>query len=220
MIIGQPGRLKPAPGVRPVHAIILPAIMGVLKLIAFAGGEWAIWVLLALSVVALATALERAAFFFKQGVLLRSQADRFEAAFLASGPGTGKGAPPGAPFFARRVARIEPAKAAAARIEDRLALEERLVVLGSLGSLSPFIGLFGTVLGIIKAFRDLGEVGAGHPEIVMQGIAEALIATAVGILIAILCVASYNWFNRRIKEAFMAAERLELLHGTGHTGRR
>ena len=203
-----------------LRAIIFLAIMGVFKLVAFAGGEWAIWVLVALSVVAMATALERAAFFLRQGVLLRSQAGKFEKALLAAGAGSGDAMPPGAPFFARRLAGLDPARSAASRIQDRLALEERLVVLGSLGSLSPFIGLFGTVLGIIKAFQDLGEVGAGHPEIVMQGIAEALIATALGILVAILCVASYNWFNRRIKEAFMAAERLELLHGTGHTGRR
>lgn len=175
--------------------------MGLLKLAAFAGGEWVIYLLLALSVVVVAVVIDRVVAFWKEGILFPSQADAFEK---------GAGA---APFFERSLARAGTPDAEAGRIGDRLSLGKRLIILGSLGSLAPFIGLFGTVLGIIKAFRDLASVGAGHPEIVMQGIAEALVATAMGIFVAVICVAFYNLFNRRIKDSFLAAERLEILRG-------
>lgn len=178
--------------------------MSLLRHVAFAGGDWVIWILLALSVLAVAVVLDRIVLFRREGVLWLSQVRAADT-----------GTPP--PFFARRLAASSPAEAAAGKIRDRLDLERRLVILGSLGSLSPFVGLFGTVLGIIRAFRDLAQVGSGHPEIVMQGIAEALIATAAGIFVAILSVAGYNFFNRRIKEAFAEAERLEWLHGNRDT---
>lgn len=176
--------------------------MELLRHLAFAGGDWVIAVLAGCSVLAVAVVLDRAALFLREGILSPRQVRRYEA-----GAGT-------APFFARRLEAGRGSDAgAAARIRDRLDLERRLVVLGSLGSLSPFVGLFGTVLGIIRAFRDLAQVGSGHPEIVMQGIAEALIATAMGIVVATVSIACYNFFNRRIKEAFAEAERLELLRG-------
>jgi len=181
--------------------------VSLLRHAAFAGGDWVIWILLALSVTALAVVLERIAVFRREGVLGAGQT---RAGAAAAEPGAA-GTPP--PFFARRKNPVSAAATAADRIRDRLVLERRLVVLGSLGTLSPFVGLLGTVLGIIRAFRDLAQVGSGHPEIVMQGIAEALIATAAGLCVAIMSVAAFNYFNRRIKEAFAEAERLEHLHG-------
>jgi biopolymer transport protein ExbB len=71
-----------------------------------------------------------------------------------------------------------------------------------LGSNAPFVGLFGTVLGIIKAFHDLGQVnakGAAVQQTVMAGISEALVATAVGLAVAIPAVVAYNAFTRRLK---------------------
>jgi biopolymer transport protein ExbB len=85
------------------------------------------------------------------------------------------------------------------RLEERLKLERFLVVLGTMGNTAPFIGLFGTVVGIIKAFRDLALAGAGGPAVVAKGIAEALVATAGGLVVAIPAVIVYNLFMRRVK---------------------
>ena len=76
--------------------------------------------------------------------------------------------------------------------------QARVPVLGTIGSMSPFVGLFGTVVGVIKAFRDIAlNVGAG-PEVVSAGIAEALITTAVGLLVAIPAVVGYNYCVNKV----------------------
>ena len=90
---------------------------------------------------------------------------------------------------------------------ERRALEKHLVILGTLGNNAPFVGLLGTVLGVIRAFHDLGVSGGQGPEVVMQGISEALIATAVGIMVALPCVASFNFFKKRIKDLMIDADR-------------
>ena len=84
-------------------------------------------------------------------------------------------------------------------IEERIFLEKRLIVLGSLGNNAPFIGLLGTVLGIIKAFFNLGALGNSGAEVVMKSISTALVATACGLLIAIPVVIANNYFNRKLK---------------------
>jgi biopolymer transport protein ExbB/TolQ len=86
--------------------------------------------------------------------------------------------------------------------DRRKATERGLLFLGTLGNNAPFIGLFGTVLGIVTAFKELGAAasgggGAGNMNSVMGGIAEALIATAVGILAAIPAVVAYNTFTKK-----------------------
>jgi biopolymer transport protein ExbB len=85
------------------------------------------------------------------------------------------------------------------RQEERLAMERNLGVLGTMGNIAPFIGLFGTVVGIIKAFRDLALSGSGGPAVVAKGIAEALVATAGGLAVAIPAVIIYNYFMRKTK---------------------
>ncbi|HNW44026.1 MAG TPA: MotA/TolQ/ExbB proton channel family protein [Elusimicrobiales bacterium] len=85
------------------------------------------------------------------------------------------------------------------RQEERLMLERNLGVLGTMGNIAPFIGLFGTVVGIIKAFRDLALSGTGGPTVVAKGIAEALVATAGGLAVAIPAVIIYNYFMRKTK---------------------
>ncbi len=85
------------------------------------------------------------------------------------------------------------------RQEEKLNLEKFLGVLGTMGNIAPFIGLFGTVIGIIKAFRDLALSGVGGPTVVARGIAEALVATAAGLAVAIPAVIIYNYFMRRVK---------------------
>jgi biopolymer transport protein ExbB len=88
---------------------------------------------------------------------------------------------------------------ASARSRERLALERHLGVLGTLGNNAPFIGLFGTVLGIIKAFADLAKNQSGGATVVMAGIAEALVATAVGLMVALPAVIAFNIFQGRIR---------------------
>jgi len=82
----------------------------------------------------------------------------------------------------------------------RLSLEARLGILATFGNNAPFIGLFGTVLGIIQAFHTIGASNAFDVQPIMQGISEALIATATGLFVAIPCVIAYNYFNRRVKD--------------------
>ncbi len=85
-------------------------------------------------------------------------------------------------------------------------LERFLGVLGTIGSTAPFIGLFGTVVGIIRAFSDLALSQGGSPAAVADGIAEALVATATGLFVAIPAVMAYNYF---VRAAAKQALRLE-----------
>ena len=78
-------------------------------------------------------------------------------------------------------------------------LEQYVPILGTMGSTAPFVGLFGTVLGIIRAFRDIAVNFGGGPEIVAGGIAEALITTAVGLVVAIPAVMGFNYCIRRVQ---------------------
>jgi biopolymer transport protein ExbB len=101
------------------------------------------------------------------------------------------------------------------RLRISLFLERRLSFLGTLGANAPFIGLFGTVLGIIHAFKDLALTEGGGGPAVMAGIAEALVATAVGLLVAIPAVMMYNFFHRRlhvVQERSRVLEQLLLAH--------
>ena len=96
----------------------------------------------------------------------------------------------------------------------RLSLERWLGVLGTIGAVAPFIGLFGTVLGVMRAFRDLAAAGMGNPTIVAAGIAEALVATAAGLAAAIPAVVLYNYFTHRAERALALLEDEALLgHG-------
>lgn len=90
---------------------------------------------------------------------------------------------------------------------ERPQLERSLNFLATVGSNAPFIGLLGTVLGIMKAFRDLAaNTGATGNEAVMLGIAEALVATAVGLVVAIPAVIAYNYFQRQVKISLQSLE--------------
>ncbi len=98
-------------------------------------------------------------------------------------------------------ATLEAIRGATAReTADQIAgLERRLPSLATLGNVSPFIGLFGTVLGIIRAFEAIAATGAGGLAVVSAGIAEALVATAAGLFVAIPAVIAYNYFVSRVK---------------------
>jgi len=76
-------------------------------------------------------------------------------------------------------------------------LKRGLWIVGTIGSLAPYVGLFGTVVGIIRAFQDMAEHGAGGFEIVAAGISEALVATAAGLAVAIIALIFFNWMQTR-----------------------
>lgn len=96
---------------------------------------------------------------------------------------------------------------AAIKAEKRF-LEKRLVILSTLGNNTPFIGLLGTVLGIMKAFRDLAAMGDSGPAVVMKGISEALVATAGGLAVAIPCVIAYNVLSKTVKDKISCSEEI------------
>jgi biopolymer transport protein TolQ len=89
---------------------------------------------------------------------------------------------------------------------ERPGLERSLNFLATVGSNAPFVGLLGTVLGIMKAFRDLSANVAQGNEAVMLGIAEALVATAVGLVVAIPAVIAYNAFQKQVKSALQGID--------------
>lgn len=91
-------------------------------------------------------------------------------------------------------------------ILERPQLDKFLTFLATVGSNAPFVGLLGTVMGIMKAFDDLSRNTGGGNEVVMQGIAHALVATAIGLFVAIPAVISYNSFQRMVKNTVQTVE--------------
>ncbi len=85
-------------------------------------------------------------------------------------------------------------------------LERHLPFLATTGNITPFIGLLGTVIGIIDAFREIGLQGSASIAVVAPGIAEALIATAAGLFAAIPAVIAYNYYVTRIRRVAFRAE--------------
>lgn len=192
------------------------------KLISFAmvGEEWVLWLLVVLSVLCVGIAIERAIF----GSVNRSSASALEPvlnAFLGGGAaGKALSALEAIQGLESRVlsaglragvdggaSAAEEALAGAMSFE-RLRMERGLIVIGTTGANAPFIGLFGTVLGIMKAFRELANNHAEAATSVMTGISEALVATAMGLLVAIPAVVMYNVLQRRNKEVLTRLESL------------
>jgi biopolymer transport protein ExbB/TolQ len=77
------------------------------------------------------------------------------------------------------------------------ALQGGTTLLGTIATVAPFVGLFGTVIGVMRAFRDLASAAGAGPGVVAIGISEALVCTAAGLFVAIPAVAAYNYFNHR-----------------------
>jgi biopolymer transport protein ExbB len=107
------------------------------------------------------------------------------------------------------------------RFEELEALKGPLWVLGTVSSSAPFIGLFGTVVGIMRAFHSMAIAGSGGFAVVAAGISEALVATALGLGVAIVAVIFYNYFQTRIEriEAAMTIASNRVLDAI-HLGRR
>jgi biopolymer transport protein ExbB len=190
----------------------------ILDLMLRAGSRWVLWLLIGLSLAAVAVMAERAWFFIQE----KKPASRIIAALKAlrdKGPADAAKLLEGSRSIEVAVLRacldhagdgaaaVDEHKAAVIEIE-RQRYEKRLAFLGTLGNNAPFIGLFGTVLGIIRAFHDLAGSSLQGTQAVMTGIAEALVATGVGLLVALPAVASYNAFMRHVETAVASAEAL------------
>ncbi len=87
---------------------------------------------------------------------------------------------------------------ATSRAESVAALRRGIWIIGTTGSLAPFVGLFGTVIGIIRAFAEMAVHGSGGFSVVANGIAEALIVTALGLGVAVVALLFYNYLQTRI----------------------
>ena len=175
------------------------------------GSEWVLWLLIGLSVLSVTVMVERA-MVLRGGddvdalgrellALLKKRRRQGRAQALA-----GQRAPAatvataGLENYGRGTDAVAEAMAGA-KARLRIDLERNLGVLGTLGNNAPFIGLFGTVLGIIKAFADLSRNQAGGAAAVMSGISEALVATAVGLMVAIPAVIAFNFFQGRVRKS-------------------
>ncbi|HKW15616.1 MAG TPA: MotA/TolQ/ExbB proton channel family protein [Candidatus Krumholzibacteria bacterium] len=90
--------------------------------------------------------------------------------------------------------------------EQKLMLERNLNILGTMAVTAPLVGLLGTVWGIMRAFHDMALVGSAAPTVVAGGIAEALITTAVGLVVAVPSLIAYNHFVRRMNVMLTIAE--------------
>lgn len=193
-----------------------------LRLVIIGGSEWVMVLLILLSIASVAVMVERALFYHKRRLRL-DRLDRELSALIASESND-------------RIAKMkqllaredEPALRAAisghgnpgkdrgaveklvsgALERDRLELERRLSFLGTLGNNAPFIGLFGTVLGIMRAFHDLAMAGRPNTSVVMAGISEALVATAIGLFVALPAVLFYNYFQRNVDRTLSITEAL------------
>lgn len=183
------------------------------------GAEWVMWLLVALSIIGFAIAMERAIALFRSRdhvgalgidmmrLLRRGDLDAAKARLARS------------PSFEAKVvaAGLAQAEAGPKAAEERmlgatqlakLQMEKRLSFLGTLGANAPFVGLLGTVIGIVRAFQMLDTSGGKVTAGLMSEVGEALVATAIGILVALPAVAFFNAFQRVIKARLARADAL------------
>ena len=186
------------------------------------------WVLLVLSIVTVAIVIERLVFFASQHGdtkgLLRQIAQKIQADDLAGAIKVcqaNKGMLPRILEFGLQ--RGEKNRAditdalSIALMEHLNALERNLGIIGTVAVIAPFVGLAGTVLGIIHAFDEIALKGNASPAVVAKGVSEALITTFSGLVVAVIAVIFFNYFKTRIKvynqEMIVAANQLaEILH--------
>jgi biopolymer transport protein ExbB len=191
-------------------------------------GGWDMWLLLLISVVGLAVVIERLVFFATQHGdtkgLLRAIGSKIEANDIDGAIKvcrSQRGMLPRILEFGLQ--RGEKNRAditdalSIALMEHLNALERNLGIIGTIAVIAPFVGLFGTVLGIIRAFQDIALKGNSTPAVVAAGVSEALVTTATGLIIAVIAVVFFNYFKTRIKsynqEMIVAANQMaEMLH--------
>ncbi len=185
--------------------------------LALVGTEWVIWLLLLLSIFSLAVILEKFWVLRKKRGSRNVLEEKVSSALKKKDRSAIESALSNSSLSSAQVSlkAIRNMKESGIDFEDSLlialsdekvSLESRIAILGTLGSNAPFVGLFGTVLGIIHAFHSLALNTKGGPAAVMSGISEALVATALGLFVAIPAVADYNYFVRYIKKIMVTSE--------------
>jgi biopolymer transport protein ExbB len=172
------------------------------------GARWVLWLLFGLSIVAIAIIIERAVLFFSSRDDVSRLRRELRRLLEAGDEKKARARLEESPSYEARVA-IAGLESGDAKTADermlgekelaRLALERRLAILGTLGNNAPFIGLLGTVIGIVRAFRALESAQAQVSAGLMAEIGEALIATAIGLLVALPAVAAFNAFQRVVR---------------------
>jgi biopolymer transport protein ExbB len=189
------------------------------EFVAFAqlGATWVLWVLVLLSVLSIGVMIDRALWFRGRildteqftrelrGAFARDELERFEAKYKDAQTAAAQVTLAGLAERKRGPDAVAEAMQGE-RVRWRGAADRHLIVLGTLGNNVPFIGLFGTVLGVVDAFEHLREHTASAEDQTLDLIARALAATAFGLLVAIPAVIAYNYFTRRRGAMLSAAD--------------
>src|SRR3954462_7667725 len=188
----------------------------------YVGAEWVLWILLLLSIVSIALMVERWLYFFRTKVNSEDLAARLDEQLRARNlqgawqlvKDNHASSIETAVVAAGLISLRNGAHAAAEAMQSgknpmRPPLDNNLSILATIGSNAPFIGLMGTVLGIIKAAHELtSDAAQSSPNAVMSGVFEALVATAVGLFVAIPAVVAYNLFQRRVRKRLAQTDSL------------
>src|SRR6185312_8133180 len=180
------------------------------------GAEWVLWLLIGLSIVSFAIMIERAYYFLTHNVDVDSLGVDLRRMLAKGAVADARSRVKGSDaaemsVVAAGLDEVERGVDAVAeamvgrKAHERMRLERNLAFLGNI---APFIGLFGTVLGIIRAFHELSGNQAGGVAVVMAGISEALVCTAVGLMVAIPAVIGFNYFNRRVRQTLANVDSL------------
>lgn len=186
---------------------------------ALLGAGWVLWLMIALSVGVIAISLERGFSLSRDGSSRSALAPVVDAFFQKGDVAAFKKALDEIGGMEARVLRaglevadrgVDSSQKAmeGTATAERLRMERGLAFIATVGSNAPFLGLFGTVLGIIKAFHDLAKDMASASGAVMAGISEALVSTAVGLMVAIPAVVLYNVLIRTVKSRLAVSESL------------
>ena len=174
------------------------------------GANWVLWLLIVLSIVSVGVMIDRALWFRNRqadterfirelkGAFERGELDRLQGKYMDD---------PAVPIQVALRGIVERERGPDAVAEAmhgekskwRRSADRNLVILGTLGNNVPFVGLFGTVLGVINAFQHLAVKSADAEKETLQTIAEALSATAIGLLVAIPAVIAFNFFSRKVR---------------------
>src|SRR3569832_1244387 len=199
--------------------------------VAFAqlGAGWVLWLLIGLSVVSVGVMIDRALWFRRRDTDTERFTRELRGAFERGEPARPATKYKEDPAISvqvalRGLAKRDRGPAAVAeamhgeRARWRTAADRNLIILGTLGNNVPFIGLFGTVLGVINAFEHLREKTAMAEDRTLDLIAEALAATAFGLMVAIPAVIAFNYFSRKLRVLLGGADQaahavLSLVHG-------
>jgi len=201
------------------------------QFVAFAqlGAEWVLWLLIGLSIISVGIMIDRALWFRSKdidterfsrevrGAFERDELERLEAKYKDDAAVPVRVALRGIAERTRGPEAVAEAMQSE-RIRWRNAGDRNLIVLGTLGNNVPFIGLFGTVLGVINAFENLRLKTAEAEDRTLDLIAEALAATAFGLLVAIPAVIAFNYFTRKMKVLLGSADEaahtvMAMVHG-------